>query len=52
MKCTKMKFVSNNSNLTVFMLSGIKLTLVLLNPIFLAFANSVDPDQLASEETN
>ena len=28
------------------------LTLVLLNPIYPAFANSVDPDQLASEEAN
>ena len=28
------------------------LTLVLLNPIYLAFSNSVDPDQLASEEAN
>ena len=28
------------------------LTLVLLNPDILAFANSVDPDQLASEEAN
>ena len=28
------------------------LTLVLLNPIYSAFANSVDPDQLASEEAN
>ena len=28
------------------------LTLVLLNPIYHAFANSVDPDQLASEEAN
>ena len=30
-----------------------KLTLVLLNPVsYPAFANSVDPDQLASEEAN
>ena len=28
------------------------LTLVLLNPDILFFANSVDPDQLASEEAN
>ena len=28
------------------------LTLVLLNPIHPALANSVDPDQLASEEAN
>ena len=28
------------------------LTLVLLNPIYPALANSVDPDQLASEEAN
>ena len=28
------------------------LTLVLLNPDIPAFANSVDPDQLASEEAN
>ena len=28
------------------------LTLVLLNPDILCFANSVDPDQLASEEAN
>ena len=28
------------------------LTLVLLNRIYPAFANSVDPDQLASEEAN
>ena len=28
------------------------LTLVLKNPIYPAFANSVDPDQLASEEAN
>ena len=28
------------------------LTLVLLNPDCPAFANSVDPDQLASEEAN
>ena len=28
------------------------LTLVLLNPIYPAFENSVDPDQLASEEAN
>ena len=28
------------------------LTLVLLNRIYSAFANSVDPDQLASEEAN
>ena len=28
------------------------LTLVLLNRIWPAFANSVDPDQLASEEAN
>ena len=30
----------------------ISLTLVLLNPHIPAFANSVDPDQLASEEAN
>ena len=30
----------------------ILLTLVLLNPDRPAFANSVDPDQLASEEAN
>ena len=30
----------------------IPLTLVPLNRIYPAFANSVDPDQLASEETN
>ena len=30
----------------------ISLTLVLLNPDILCFANSVDPDQLASEEAN
>ena len=29
-----------------------RLTLVLLNPDILCFANSVDPDQLASEEAN
>ena len=29
-----------------------KLNLVLLNPDIPAFANSVDPDQLASEEVN
>ena len=28
------------------------LTLVLLNRLYPAFANSVDPDQLASEEAN
>ena len=28
------------------------LTLVLLSPIYPVFANSVDPDQLASEEAN
>ena len=28
------------------------LTLVLLNPDISCFANSVDPDQLASEEAN
>ena len=28
------------------------LTVVLLKPICLAFENSVDPDQLASEEAN
>ena len=28
------------------------LTLVLLNPLYPDLANSVDPDQLASEETN
>ena len=32
--------------------SKIKLTLVLLNPDIPCFANSVDPDQLASEEAN
>ena len=29
-----------------------KLTLVLLNPDISCFTNSVDPDQLASEEAN
>ena len=29
-----------------------KLTLVLLNRLYHVFANSVDPDQLASEEAN
>ena len=29
-----------------------QLTLVLLNPTYPAFANSVDPDQLASKEAN
>ena len=29
-----------------------QLTLVLLNPDISCFANSVDPDQLASEEAN
>ena len=32
--------------------TSVSLTLVLLNPICPAFANSVDPDQLASEEAN
>ena len=31
---------------------GHTLTLVLLNPDILCFANSADPDQLASEEAN
>ena len=31
---------------------GLDLTLVLLNPDMSFFANSVDPDQLASEEAN
>ena len=30
----------------------LNLTLVLLNPDIACFANSVDPDQLASEEAN
>ena len=34
------------------MCSHIILTLVLLNPDMPDFANSVDPDQLASEEAN
>ena len=33
-------------------INGPSLTLVLLNPICPALANSVDPDQLASEEAN
>ena len=33
-------------------ISGSTLTLVLLNPDIPFFANSVDPDQLASEEAN
>ena len=33
-------------------LYSVLLTLVLLNPDIIAFANSVDPDQLASEEAN
>ena len=33
-------------------LSVAMLTLVLLNPDISCFANSVDPDQLASEEAN
>ena len=34
------------------MVSDSNLTLVKLNPIYSAFANSVDPDQLASGEAN
>ena len=34
------------------LLTILVLTLVLLNPDMLCFANSVDPDQLASEEAN
>ena len=37
--------------LSTAMLHG-PLTLVLLNPDMCCFANSVDPDQLASEEAN
>ena len=33
-------------------LQFLDLTLVLLNPDISCFANSVDPDQLASEEAN
>ena len=40
------KLSHNDHNLYSF------LTLVLLNRIYPAFANSVDPDQLASEEAN
>ena len=36
----------------VSVLSKLILTLVLLNPDIPCFANSVDPDQLASEEAN
>ena len=35
-----------------FSCKGKRLTLVLLNPDIPCFANSVDPDQLASEEAN
>ena len=38
------------NKLTLVLLN--KLTLVLLNPDIPCFANSVDPDQLASEEAN
>ena len=36
----------------MFLGNGTGLTLVLLNPVNPAFANSVDPDQLASSEAN
>ena len=36
----------------VIIRSASQLTLVLLNPDMSCFANSVDPDQLASEEAN
>ena len=48
-KCRLLKFLpsmqSVNKKYTI-------LTIVLLNWIYPAFANSVDPDQLASEEAN
>ena len=37
---------------TLFGLAKLVLTLILLNPDFPCFANSVDPDQLASSEAN
>ena len=39
-------------NIIIPTTESVILTLVLLNPIYPAFANSVDPDQLASEEAN
>ena len=38
--------------MTTLTLLVLVLTLFLLNPDILCFANSVDPDQLASEEAN
>ena len=43
-------FSRTDKNTTFFLVWC--LTLVLLNPVYPAFANSVDPDQLASEEAN
>ena len=42
----------NDQGLHYFVTHQAILTLVLLNPDILCFANSVDPDQLASEEAN
>ena len=39
-------------NLGKYSTNWLQLTLVLLNPDIPCFANSVDPDQLASEEAN
>ena len=47
------KKTNKESQVTIFQnIVCCKLTLVLLNPDISCFANSVDPDQLASEEAN
>ena len=52
---TLQDWINRNFSLIVTYLAlnkKIYLTLVLLNPDITCFANSVDPDQLASEEAN
>ena len=47
-----MRFSRVRVNAVEAVLVSCMLSLVLLNPICSAFANSVDPDQLASKEAN